>query len=141
MRGATLPFQNDLFNLQIVDALSEAGNVDSAVADYRETGRLMFALAISEPDGGSDVMSMKTSTRTLDGKIVLNGRKSYVNNGEYAPYIVVAAIDADAQTDDSYPALALWLVLEISRASPPFPSTRSAKTCFRSPRCRSRMSS
>ena len=108
--GATLPFQNDLFNLQIVDALSEAGNVDSAVADYRETGRLMFALAISEPDGGSDVMSMKTSTRTLDGKIVLNGRKSYVNNGEYAPYIVVAAIDADAQTEDSYPALALWLV-------------------------------
>lgn len=108
--GATLPFQNDLFNLQIVDALSEAGNVDSAVADYRETGRLMFALAISEPDGGSDVMSMKTSTRTLDGKIVLNGRKSYVNNGEYAPYIVVAAIDADAQTDDSYLALALWLV-------------------------------
>ena len=108
--GATLPFQNDLFNLQIVDALSEAGDVDSAVADYRETGRLMFALAISEPDGGSDVMSMKTSTRTLDGKIVLNGRKSYVNNGEYAPYIVVAAIDADAQTDDSYPALALWLV-------------------------------
>ena len=108
--GATLPFQNDLFNLQIVDALSEAGNVDSAVADYRDTGRLMFALAISEPDGGSDVMSMKTSTRTLDGKIVLNGRKSYVNNGEYAPYIVVAAIDADAQTDDSYPALALWLV-------------------------------
>lgn len=108
--GATLPFQNDLFNLQIVDALSEAGNIDSAVADYRETGRLMFALAISEPDGGSDVMSMKTSTRTLDGKIVLNGRKSYVNNGEYAPYIVVAAIDADAQTDDSYPALALWLV-------------------------------
>ena len=108
--GATLPVQNDLFNLQIVDALSEAGNVDSAVADYRETGRLMFALAISEPDGGSDVMSMKTSTRTLDGKIVLNGRKSYVNNGEYAPYIVVAAIDADAQTDDSYPALALWLV-------------------------------
>ena len=108
--GATLPFQNDLFNLQIVDALSEAGNVDSAVADYRETGRLMLALAISEPDGGSDVMSMKTSTRTLDGKIVLNGRKSYVNNGEYAPYIVVAAIDADAQTDDSYPALALWLV-------------------------------
>ena len=108
--GATLPFQNDLFNLQIVDALSEAGNVDSAVADYRETGRLMFSLAISEPDGGSDVMSMKTSTRTLDGKIVLNDRKSYVNNGEYAPYIVVAAIDADAQTDDSYPALALWLV-------------------------------
>lgn len=108
--GATLPFQNDLFNLQIVDALSEAGNVDSAVADYRETGRLMFALAISEPDGGSDVMSMKTSTKTLDGKIVLNGRKSYVNNGEYAPYIVVAAIDSDAQTDDDYPALALWLV-------------------------------
>ena len=108
--GATLPFQNDLFNLQIVDALAAAGNVDPVVEEYRSTGRLMFALAISEPEGGSDVMSMKTSTKTLDGKIVLNGRKSYVNNGEYAPYIVVAAIDDDAETDDAYPALALWLV-------------------------------
>ena len=108
--GATLPFQNDLFNLQIVDALSAAGNLDPVLDEYRSTGRLMFALAISEPEGGSDVMSMKTNTKTLDGKIVLNGRKSYVNNGEYAPYIVVAAIDADAENDDPYPALALWLV-------------------------------
>ena len=108
--GATLPFQNDLFNLQIVDALSAAGILDPVLDEYRSTGRLMFALAISEPEGGSDVMSMKTNTKTLDGKIVLNGRKSYVNNGEYAPYIVVAAIDADAENDDPYPALALWLV-------------------------------
>ncbi|MDO4291334.1 MAG: acyl-CoA dehydrogenase family protein [Eggerthellaceae bacterium] len=108
--GATLPFQNDLFNLHIIDGLATDGSTDAVLSDYRETGRLMFALAISEPDGGSDVMSMKTSTQTVDGKIILNGRKSYVNNGEYAPSILVAAIDRDAQTSDKYPALALWLV-------------------------------
>ena len=87
--GATLPFQNDLFNLQIVDALSAAGNLDPVLDEYRSTGRLMFALAISEPEGGSDVMSMKTNTQNPGwADCVLNGRKSYVNNGEYAPYIV-----------------------------------------------------
>lgn len=108
--GATLPFQNDLFNLQIIDGFSAGGRVSEVVNDYRETGRLMFAVAISEPDGGSDTMSMKTSTQTVDGKIILNGRKSYVNNGEYAPYILVAAIDRDAKTQDKYPSLAFWLV-------------------------------
>ena len=94
--GTTLPFQNDLFNLQIMSGFAGAAEAASIAEDYRADGRLMFALAISEPDGGSDTMAMKTSCQTVDGRLLLNGRKSYVNNGEYAPYILVAAIDKDA---------------------------------------------
>lgn len=108
--GATLPFQNDLFNLQIMGGFATDGDMSPVVEDYRETGRLMFALAISEPAGGSDSMSMQTYTRTVDGKLILNGCKTYVNNGEYAPYILVAAIDTDEANPGKYPQLAFWLI-------------------------------
>lgn len=38
-----------------------AAEAASIAEDYRADGRHMFALAISEPDGGSDTMAMKTS--------------------------------------------------------------------------------
>ena len=52
--GATLPFQNDLFNLSIVRQFADEGEFADVLKDYRETGRLLFALAISEPEAGSD---------------------------------------------------------------------------------------
>ena len=44
--GATLPFQNDLFNLSIVRQFADEGEFADVLKDYRETGRLLFALAI-----------------------------------------------------------------------------------------------
>lgn len=108
--GATLPFQNDLFNLSIVRQFADEGEFADVLKDYRETGRLLFALAISEPEAGSDAMNMQTYTRTVDEHLILNGRKTYVNNGEYAPYILVAAIDKDAGDTGRYPSLSFWLV-------------------------------
>lgn len=108
--GATLPFQNDLFNLQIMNWFAESTRFADALEFYRKTGRLMFSFAISEPLAGSDSMGMQTSTQTIDGKIILNGQKNYVNNGEYSPNILVAAIDKDVQEPGKYPALAFWLI-------------------------------
>jgi len=108
--GATLPFQNDLFNLRIVEEFAAGADIQLVLDDYRRSGRLLFALAISEPDAGSDSMGMKTSTRTTDEGIILDGVKTYVNNGEYAPYILVAAIDKDVEEADKYPPLAFWLL-------------------------------
>ena len=56
--GATLPFQNDLFNLQIMGGFADQGEFSRVLEDYRKTGRLMFSLAISEPHAGSDSMNM-----------------------------------------------------------------------------------
>ena len=108
--GATLPFQNDLFNLQIMNWFAESSRFSDALDFYRKTGRLMFSFAISEPVAGSDTMGMHTYTQTVDGKIILNGQKNYVNNGEYSPNILVAAIDKDVQDPGKYPALAFWLI-------------------------------
>ncbi|MGN0959904.1 MAG: acyl-CoA dehydrogenase family protein [Coriobacteriales bacterium] len=107
--GATLPFSNDFLNLQIMEAFDGEGAFDFVRQRYQEEGRLAFALAITEPEGGSDVMSMHTETRSQDGKVILTGKKTFVNNGEFAPYLLVAAVDQDAP-QGKYPEVSLWLV-------------------------------
>lgn len=107
--GATLPFSNDFLNLQIMEAFDGEGDFDFVRQRYQNEGRLAFALAITEPDGGSDVLSMSTSTRSQEGRVVLNGKKTFVNNGEFAPYLLVAAVDQDAPKG-KYPHVSLWLV-------------------------------
>lgn len=108
--GCTLPFQNDLFELHIMAGFADDHDFSTVIDDFRRTGRVMFALAVSEPQAGSDTQNMTTSVRTQDGKIILNGVKTFVNNGEYAPNILVAAIDEDAPDDVRHPALSFWFV-------------------------------
>lgn len=108
--GATLPFQDDLFKLRLIKSLADAGDVSWVEDYYRDCGRLPFAFSLSEPGSGSDTRTMRTSVKSVDGSIVLNGRKSYVNCGEYAPYILVAAIDMDDPDPDPLGALSFWLV-------------------------------
>lgn len=122
--GATLPCQNDLFNLRIMEEFAAGGEFAPVLEDYQNTGRLVFALAISEPEGGSDSMSMQTYTRTINGKLTLNGQKTFVNNGEYAPYILVAAVDKDDENPGNYPSLAFWLVPRDLKGIEAFPISK-----------------
>lgn len=108
--GATLPFQHDFFDLQIMENFSSGKTFDSVLAEYRNHGRLMFAVAVSESVAGSDIMGIQTSVRTVDDKILLNGTKTFVCNGEYSPYVLVAALDADDETPSEYPHLSFWFV-------------------------------
>ena len=54
-------------------------------------GDLIAALAITEPDAGSDVAGMKTMARPVEGGWVLNGSKMFITNGVRANYLVLAA--------------------------------------------------
>ncbi|AJC12425.1 acyl-CoA dehydrogenase [Berryella intestinalis] len=108
--GTTLPFQHELFNLQLLEDFSTGELFEKHLDEYQRTARVMFATAISDMDSGSDTMAMETSVETVDGKIVLNGDKSYVFNGEYASSVLVAAIDKDNKTPSRYPHLTLWLI-------------------------------
>lgn len=61
------------------------------------TGEMVGALAVTEPDAGSDVAGIRTSARREGGDWILNGRKTFITNGEWADFIVVAAkTDPDA---------------------------------------------
>jgi alkylation response protein AidB-like acyl-CoA dehydrogenase len=55
------------------------------------SGDKIGALCITEPFGGSDVAGMRTTAIKKGDKYVLNGSKTFITNGVYADYYVVAA--------------------------------------------------
>lgn len=55
------------------------------------SGEWVGALAMSEPNSGSDVTSMKTKAEKKGDKYVLNGTKLWITNGTEADVIVVYA--------------------------------------------------
>lgn len=55
-------------------------------------GSVIGAHAITEPDGGSDVMSMRTTAKPDgDDHFVLNGSKTFISNGPIADLVMVYA--------------------------------------------------
>jgi len=55
------------------------------------SGDKIGALCITEPFGGSDVAGMRTTAVLKGDKYVINGSKTFITNGVYADYYVVAA--------------------------------------------------
>jgi len=53
-------------------------------------GEWIGALAITEPDAGSDVAGLRTTARRDGDVFVLNGAKTYITNGVRADFYVVA---------------------------------------------------
>ncbi len=61
------------------------------------SGEHIGALAMSEPNAGSDVVSMKLKAEKRGDKYVLNGNKMWITNGPDAhTYVIYAKTDADA---------------------------------------------
>jgi acyl-CoA dehydrogenase len=53
-------------------------------------GEKIGALAITEPDAGSDVAALRSRATPVDGGWVLNGEKTYITNGVRAHFMVTA---------------------------------------------------
>ena len=63
------------------------------------SGEHVGALAMSEPDAGSDVVSMKLKADAVQGGFVLNGTKFWITNGHAADTLVVYARTDAGQRD------------------------------------------
>jgi len=56
----------------------------------------LTALAITEPQSGSDAASIRTRARRVDGGYVLSGQKAWTSNGGVASfYVIFATVDPD----------------------------------------------
>ncbi len=55
------------------------------------SGEKILAIAMTEPQAGSDLSAMRTSAVEKDDHYVLNGNKTYISNGINADIIIVAA--------------------------------------------------
>ena len=70
------------------------------------SGEIITAIAMSEPSTGSDLQNIKTTAFLDEDKIVLNGSKTFITNGQNADLIIVVA-----KTDNSKKAKGISLVL------------------------------
>ena len=55
------------------------------------TGDMIGCLCVTEPFGGSDVAGMRTTAVKQGDNYIINGSKTFITNGVYSDYLVVAA--------------------------------------------------
>lgn len=56
---------------------------------------VLAALALTEPDVGSDLRALTTSIRQVGDELVINGQKSFISNGTAAGFFSVLAREGD----------------------------------------------
>lgn len=78
-------------------------------------GTLVTAVAVTEPDAGSDVAAMRTTARRDGEDYVLNGTKMYITNGVHADLVFVAA-----KTDPAAKASRGISIFAVERGTPGF---------------------
>ena len=70
-------------------------------------GELIAALAITEPDAGSDVAGLRTTARPVDGGWIVSGEKCYITGGCRADVLVTAVRMAGTERHDGITFLAI----------------------------------
>jgi len=93
--SATVLVHSDMASPHLVNAGSQA-----QLDRYLErviAGELITAVAVTEPDAGSDVARMRTRARREGDNYVLDGSKMFITNGVHADlYFVAAKTDSEA---------------------------------------------
>jgi len=70
-------------------------------------GDLVAAIAVTEPDAGSDVAALKTFAKKDGGHYILNGSKTFITNVTQADFLTLLARTSD---DPGYHSFSLFVV-------------------------------
>ena len=70
-------------------------------------GDKIGCLCITEPFGGSDVAGMRSIAIKQGDKYILNGSKTFITNGVYSDYLIVAA---KTNPSDKYKGISIFIV-------------------------------
>ncbi len=70
-------------------------------------GELVSAIAVTEPDAGSDVAALRTFARKDGDSYILTGSKTYITNGTQADFLTLLARTSEAT---GYHAFSLFVV-------------------------------
>lgn len=70
-------------------------------------GDMVAAIAVTEPDAGSDVAAIRTTARREGDHYILNGSKTYITNGTQADFLTLLARTSDAP---GYHSFSLFVV-------------------------------
>ena len=88
-------------------------------------GKMVGCLCITEPFGGSDVAGMRSTAIKKENTYVLNGSKTFITNGVYSDYLIVAA---KTNPSDKHKGISLFVV---DRKTPGISATKLDKLGWR----------
>ncbi len=86
------------------------------------SGDIITAIAMTEPDAGSDLASMRTTAVEDGDHVVISGQKTFISNGINCDLVVLAA--KDTSESDPHRAVNLYLV---ENGTPGFEKGRKLK--------------
>jgi alkylation response protein AidB-like acyl-CoA dehydrogenase len=86
------------------------------------TGELRATMALTEPDGGSDLQALRTVARPVDGNWVIDGAKTWITNARRSG-LVALLCKTDPKAEPAHRGISILLVtkgpgFEISRDLP-----------------------
>jgi len=84
-------------------------------------GDIVGAIAMTEPNTGSDLQSIRTTALADGDEYIINGSKTYISNGQHADLVIVVA-----KTDPSLGAKGISLIL-VETDNPGFERGRNLK--------------
>lgn len=70
-------------------------------------GEMVSAIAVTEPDAGSDVAALKTTAKKDGDHYILNGSKTFITNGNQADFLTLLARTSD---EPGYHSFSLFVV-------------------------------
>ncbi|MDG1698030.1 MAG: acyl-CoA dehydrogenase family protein [Polaribacter sp.] len=88
-------------------------------------GKMIGCLCVTEPFGGSDVAGMRSTAIKNGNTYILNGSKTFITNGVYSDYLIVAA---KTDPSDKYKGISLFVV---DRHTPGVSATKLDKLGWR----------
>ncbi|MCZ6617914.1 MAG: acyl-CoA dehydrogenase family protein [Gammaproteobacteria bacterium] len=86
------------------------------------SGEMVGAIAMSEPNTGSDLQNVRTTAIRDGDDYVINGAKTYISNGQHADLVIVVA-----KTDPNEGAKGISLVVVETEGNPGFERGRNLK--------------
>lgn len=94
----------------MVDDILEFGNDEQKkrIIEVAKTGVQPFSLGFTEPGAGSDNLSITTTATRKNGKVYINGQKTFISWAQQAPYTLV--LTRDLANPKPHDAISMWLV-------------------------------
>ena len=98
-RAGCSDWYNSLHSRLVGPYIARLGNDDQKQRFLPDcvAGEKILAVAMTEPDAGSDLAAMRTTLKDNGDDFILNGSKTYISNGINADLIVVAARQEGAE--------------------------------------------
>jgi len=99
MSGLSAAFQRSACYGGVVIGEYGSDEQKESILPQLVSGEAMVAIALTEPDSGSDAASLSTRAEARNGGFVINGQKVYTSGATHADWLIVAV-----RTDPDAPA-------------------------------------